>query len=67
MVGLCRDNAALICIICKTTPFNGNYGGLLINSKLICSTCEMRIILTPVDDQYYMDFKEELKAVWHNC
>jgi len=67
MASLCRDNAALSCIICKTTPFNGNNGGVLIKSKLICFTCEMRIILTPVEDQYYMDFKEELKTAWHNC
>lgn len=53
------------CIICKTKPFKGHDGGLVLRSKLICSSCETRIIETPVDDQYYINFKEQLKAIWY--
>ncbi|KUO52852.1 MAG: hypothetical protein APF76_14595 [Desulfitibacter sp. BRH_c19] len=65
MDSLYKDNLTPTCIICKTKPFNGLDGGLLIRSKLICSACEKRIIQTPVDDQYYFNFKEQLKALWY--
>ncbi len=65
MGSICKQPLDNICIICGE-PSESEKGGLIIGSKLICFVCENRIINTPIEDEFYSTFKEQLKRVWYD-
>lgn len=59
-----KDNLLPKCVICKTTPFKGIHGGILIGKKFLCIDCETSIVGLESGDDIYDYYLNGLKQMW---